>query len=204
MNSKLKPLTKIKCIETDLEEKCDTTLMSAIFLEPLKDKVMAIKAIDFKYRDQTTYLNDGFNITGESLNPMYTSLIPSKIKHEGLILITQTEKYSKYWVSEDGRMFERNDFGSFKQINQTFERFQDTGTAYTRLHSGFGGIIAYEQKRAIQLFNSTEYISELPESFAYIFADPSKRIDDKMRQQMLNQEQIAKDLLEKTYLQARW
>ena len=195
---------KTKCLSIEVEEKCDRTLISAIFLEPLKDNVMAIKAMDFELRDHTTYLNDGFDITGKSLNPMYTSLIPSTMKYEGLILVTQTEKYSKYWEAEDGRMFERNDFGSFKQIDITFERFQDTGTAYTRAHSGFGGIIAYEQKRASGVFDSSQLISELPESFAYIYPDPSERIDDKMRQQMLNQEQIAKDLLEKTYLQARW
>jgi len=195
---------KTKCLAIALEEKCDRTLISAIFLEPLKDNVMAIKAMDFKLRDHTTYLNDGFNITGESLNPMDTSFIPSNTKHEGLILVTQTEKYSKYWLAEDGRMFERNNFGSFKQIGIEFERFEDTGTAYTRLHSGFGGIIAYEQKRATLLFNSTQYISEIPESFAYIYPEISERIDDKMREQMLTQEQIAKDHLEKTYLQARW
>jgi len=195
---------KIKCIETELEEKCDRTLMSVIFLESLKDKIMAIKAIDFELRDHTTYLNDGFEISGESLNPMTTSLIPSTIKYEGLILVTQTEKYSKYWVAEDGRIFEMNRFGSFKQIDQSFERFQDTGTVYTRMHSGFGGIIAYEQKRASGVFDSSELISELPESFAYIFPETHERIDDKMRQQMFIQEQIAKDHLEKTYLQARW
>ena len=195
---------KIKCLEIDLEEKCDSTLLSAIFLEPLKDEVMAIKAMDFKLRDHTTYLNEGFDITGESLNPMSTSLIPSDIKYEGLLLVTQTAKYSKYWVAEDGRTFERNDFGSFREIGITFERFQDTGTAYTRLHSGFVGIIEYEQKRASSVFDSSQLISELPESFAYIYPNTHERIDDAMRQQMHIEEQMAKDHLEKTYLQARW
>jgi hypothetical protein len=36
---------KSKCQEKDVEAKCDTTFMSAIFLEPLKDNVMAIKAM---------------------------------------------------------------------------------------------------------------------------------------------------------------
>ncbi len=195
---------KTKCLPIKLEEKCDRTFISAIFLEPLKYNTMAIKAMDFKLRDHTTYLNDGFNITGKSLNPMDTSFIPSNTKYEGLLLVTQTEKYSKYWVAEDGRMFERNDFGSFKQLGIEFERFEDTGNPYTRLHSEFGKIIAYEQKRATQLFDASEHISQLPESFAYIYPETSERIDDKMRQQMLTQEQIAKDHLEKTYLQARW
>ena len=32
---------------------------------------MAIKAIDYALRDQRTFLNEGFDISGESLNPMY-------------------------------------------------------------------------------------------------------------------------------------
>jgi hypothetical protein len=36
---------KVKCLATDAEAKCDTTTVSMTFLEPLADKVMAIKAI---------------------------------------------------------------------------------------------------------------------------------------------------------------
>jgi uncharacterized repeat protein (TIGR01451 family) len=194
---------KVKCISTDEDEKCDRTSLSAIFLEPLKDSVMAIKAIDFKFRGQTTYLNDGFDVSGKSLNPMDTSMIPSSIRNEGLILVTQTEKYSKYWMTEDGRIFERNSFGSFKQTNQSFERFEDTGDARTRLHSGYGGIIQYEQNRASELFDSSKLISKLPDSFGYYY-EYNERIDEEMKRQMLIEEQIAKELLAKKYLQARW
>jgi hypothetical protein len=141
---------------------------------------MAIKAIDFKFRDQTTYLNDGFDVSGKSLNPM-----------------------DKYWVTEDGRMFERNSFGSFKQTNQSFERFQDTGDARTRLHSGYGGIIQYEQNRASEMFDSSKLISKLPDSFGYYY-EYNERIDEEMKRQMLIEEQTAKELLTKKYLQARW
>jgi hypothetical protein len=54
------------------------------------------------------------------------------------------------------------------------------------------------------MFDSTEYISELPASLAYIYTESSERIDEKMRQQMLIEEQIAKDHLEKTSVQTRW
>jgi hypothetical protein len=55
-------------------------------------------------------------------------------------------------------MFEMNSFGSFKEVNQEFERFQDTGTAYTRVHSGFGGVINYELKRATEIFDGSELL----------------------------------------------
>jgi len=147
---------KSKCQETDTEEKCDSTFMSAVFLEPLKDKVMAIKAMDFKLRDQTTYLNEGFDISGDSLNPLPTKMIPSNVKGEGLVKVTQTEKYSDYWVSEDGRLFEMNSFGSFNQVNQEFHRFQDSGEAKTRLHSDFANKIKLEAEKAASIFDASQ------------------------------------------------
>jgi len=195
---------KTKCQASDIEEKCDITNVSMVFLEPLKDKIIAVKAIDYKNRYQITYLNEGVEIAGESLNPMNTLMIPSTIRDEGLVQVMQTAKYSNYWVAEDGRIFEMNNFGSFKQIDQTFERFQDTGNPYTRVHSGFGGIIAYEQKRALGVFDSSELISELPESFAYLYPESGERVTEEMKQKMLEQEEIAKKIIEESKVQARW
>jgi len=195
---------KTKCQSSDIEQKCDVTNVSMVFLEPLKDKVMAVKAIDYKGRYQITYLNEGVEIAGESLNPMQTYLIPSNVRDQGLIKVTQLVKYSPYWQSDDGRTFEMNSFGSFKEINKTFERFQDTGTAYTRLHSGFGGVMAYELNRATGIFDASEFISELPDSFAYLFPEAGDRMTEEMKQKMLEQEEIAKKILEESKVQARW
>jgi len=149
---------KVKCLEADIEENCDSTSMSAVFLEPLLYDVMAVKAMDWKLRDQTTYLNEGFDISGDSLNPMATKMIPSTVRYEGLIEVTQNEKYSDNWTSDDGRIFEMNSFGSFKQINYEFKRFQDTGDPRNRLHSAFASLIEYEQERAKLVFDASELI----------------------------------------------
>ena len=195
---------KTKCQFSDIEEKCDSTNISMIFREPLRYEVMAIKAIDYKNRYQITYLNDGIDISGSSLNPMDTKMIPSTVKGEGLIKVTQTEKYSPYWVTEDGRMFEKNESDSFKQLNITFDRIQDSGTAYTREHSEFGRVIAYEQKRAVNVFDSSEFISELPEIFAYSFPESEERITEETIQEMKIQEHIAQKVLEEMNKQHRW
>jgi len=195
---------KTKCQESDIEQKCDVTNVSIVFLESLKDKVMAVKAIDYKGRYQITYLNEGVEIAGESLNPMQTYLIPSNIRDGGLIKVTQLAKYSPYWQSDDGRMFEMNNFGSFKEINITFERFQDTGTAYTRVHSGFGGVMAYELKRATGIFDASELIKELPDYIPFSPPIISERMTAEMKQKMLEQEEIAKKILEESKVQARW
>ena len=195
---------KTKCQSSDIEERCDFTNVSMVFLEPLQDKVMAVKAIDYKGRYQITYLNEGVDIAGESLNPMQTYLIPSNVRDGGLIKVTQLAKYSPYWQSDDGRMFEMNSFGSFKEINITFERFQDTGTAYTRLHSGFGGVMAYELKRATEIFDASELLKELPDYIPYTPPEISERMTEEMKAKMLEQEEIAKKIIEESKVQARW
>ena len=195
---------KTNCLSSDADENCIVTTVSMIFLEPLRDKVMAIKAIDFKNRYQITYLNEGFDVSGQSLNAMNTMMIPSPERYEGLIPLTQTEKYSLHWTAEDGRIFERNDFGSFKQINQLFERFQDIGEPRTRTHSGFGGIMAYEQERATAIFDASEFISELPDYVAFSEPKISERIDEEMKEKMWEEEQKCQKFLEDSDKQARW
>ena len=133
---------------------------------------------------------------------MQVYLIPSNVRDSGLIKVTQLEKYSPYWQSDDGRMFEMNSFGSFKEINQTFERFQDSGNAFNRMHSEFGGILDYEQKRATQVFDSTKLISELPDSFGYHF-EMDQRFNEQMVNDMLEQQEIAKRVLEEMDKQNR-
>ncbi len=193
---------KTKCKSSDIEKKCDTTKVSIKFLENLKDKVIALKAIDFKNRYQITYHNEGINLSDASLNQMNTVMIPSTIKGEGLIQVTQTEKYSSYWMTKDGRLFDRNDFGSFKRINQSFERFQDSGDPLTRYHSGFGSILKHEKQRALQVFDATSVLSQLPDSFSHDISI-GERINDEMREKMKEQEQIAQKILEYS-VQARF
>jgi len=193
---------KTKCKALDFEKKCDTTKISVIFLEPLRDKVMAIKAIDYKNRYQITYLNEGFGIEGISLNSMPSVMIPSPAKFEGLISVTQIEKYSPYWVAQDGRWFEQNAFGSFKQINHSFERFQDSGEPLTRHHSGFDKVLKYEKTRALNVFNATSLLSQLPDSFSHDISI-DERITDDMKGKMKEQEQIAQKFFEYS-VQARF
>jgi hypothetical protein len=192
-----------KCRATDADENCNTTTMSAVFLEPLADNVMAIKAMDFALRDQTTYLNDGFDISGDSLNPMATKMIASPAKGEGLIEVTQNEKYSDYWSTQDGRIFEMNSFGSFKQINQSFERFQDAGNAKTRLHSDFDKIVDYEANRALKVFDAASLESELPDSFTHEII-MSERLSAEVLEEMIIQQHIAQKILDAMDQQARW
>jgi len=136
---------------------CYQTSISIIFNEPLKDKVYAIKAFDMSRRSMMPhYFNDGINIVGEMMNPLPTKTIPGTIKGEGLITITQVEKYSDLWVAEDGRIFEM--FGeseSFKLVNQNYERHIDSGMVKNRNHSAHSNWLLWQEKVATEIFDSS-------------------------------------------------
>jgi len=194
---------KAYCKDGDAEKLCDEIKFAFTLQEPLQYEKAYSQHIDFKRRAGQVWVNHGFEITGEQITPMLSNMIPSNVRDQGLLKVTQVAKYSPYWVADNHRMFEMNSFGSFKEINQSFERFQDTGIAFTRMHSGFGGIIAYEQNRALDIFDAASLVSELPASFAYIFPETDERITEEMRQEMLVQEEIAKEILDEMDRQDR-
>ena len=134
---------------------CDKTSVTLVFNEPLKYDVMMIKGIDQKRKTTETYLNEGFHVDGKQFTDLPNNMIPSPVKYEGLIKVTQSEKYSNIWISDDGKMFERNDFGSFYQINRTFERFQDTGDMRDRTHYKFADWKKTQAENAILYFDSS-------------------------------------------------
>jgi hypothetical protein len=64
--------------------------------------------------------------------------------------------------------------------------------------------MAYEQKRAAQVFDASKLISELPESFEHILPEKDKKINKEMIAKMLVQEKICQKFLEGSVKQARW
>jgi len=197
---------KSKCLSSSIDEKCVTTLLSMKFLEPLKDNVMALKATDYKGRFQFVYLNEGFDISGNSLNPMLTKMVPGTGQHEGLIEITQTAKYSDTWVANDGREFQLNEYDSVTQINQSFERHIDTNTLNNRNHSEFYRVIEYEIKTAQSLIDkiygpySDEKFTEINDIFSYTFPETiPKALDPQIQATKLSENLKAKQLMDKMY-----
>jgi len=185
---------------------CDVTEISIKFLEPLFDKVMAVKAVDLKNRGQLTYLNEGFDISGDSLNPMITKMIPGPEKYEGLIEVTQTAKYSDIWIAQDGREFVMDTSGGFTQINESFARHIDTGVMKNRLHSGFAEYKQAEINDAMIILQElcpdciSETFDEINDIFAYDFPISYEKYNDPTTQATLITEDLkAKQTLDRLF-----
>ena len=162
---------KVSTSEKDCNDlgnsKCISTLFYNVkFKEPLKYNVMAIQSIDQSRRTMMpTSLNDGIDLIGSSINPKPTKQIIGTEKYEGLITVTQIEKYSDLWIAEDGRIFEINSYGSAKLINHSFERLTDTSVVMMdRNHSEFYILVDWTQKNAIKIFDSSKIQGELKDS----------------------------------------
>ncbi len=147
-----------KCSESG-DMKCTSTLFSNVkFKESMRYNVMAIKSIDQSRRSMMpTSLNDGIDLIGVSINPKPTMTIPGIEKYEGLITITQIEKYSNLWISDDGRIFDVNSSGSASIVDKDYTRHRDTDAFYMdRNHSEFDKLIAWTQQNAINVFDSSK------------------------------------------------
>lgn len=132
---------------------CDVTKISVVFAEPLKSKVMMIKGIDQKGKQTQTYLNEGFDVNGVQFTELPSVMIPSTVKYEGLIKVTQDSKYSDTWTSDDGRKFERNSSGSFVQTNPVYKHDTD----YNKIR------LADQAAYAKKYFDSSKIVSKLAE-----------------------------------------
>jgi hypothetical protein len=188
---------------------CDVTEISIKFLEPLFDKVMAVKAVDLKNRGQLTYLNEGFDISGVSLNPMITKMIPGPEKYEGLIEVMQIAKYSDIWISKDGREFVMDKSEGFNQINQSFVRYVVDGVSQNGIDRNHPWFNTYKQgqwllakellKQNCPSCDDMEF-AEIDDIFAYDFPFAYEKYNDpKIQKTLLVEELKAKQTLDRLF-----
>ena len=140
-----------------------------VFREEPFFEVIGLKVADITGRASTVYLNDGFDIVGESMNPPKTDVMDSGKRGVGLIDVTQIDKWNNIWIDEKGIEYFKNSFGTYiRQTPITQEIIQDDSwTVMNRMNSNFEKMINYEAIRAKQIFDSSQIISESPGSFAY-------------------------------------
>lgn len=149
------------CNINDAIKQCDEITFNFRALEPLKDKVMMVQGIDWKRMNTDTYLNEGFNIVGEQFTDLPNMLIPSPTKGEGLIQVTESEKYSQVWNSDDGRTFFKNDSDSFNEINHKYIVDQNPI------------ILAKKQQedKALKIYDAKNYVAVLKPSFTHQYGE---------------------------------
>ena len=183
----------VSCTNSDTNNNCYSIEISASFNEAPIHDVFALKGMDFTRRVHTTYLNDGFEITGESLNPpkTETAALPGGGQSGITQLMTQTDKKNDLWVDESGYYWTKNSYDTWIQTTPPdFQRHQDdVNNVMTRLNSNFDLIKQYESKRATKSFDSGLIQNEISESFSYEYPERMGNIlDDPQIQEKMKQE----------------
>ena len=108
---------KVKC-NTVNNLQCDRITIRYFFNESPKFDVFAFQAVDLKRQETTTYLNEGFKVIGESLNPADELFIATPDSyHKGAVHVTNVDRWNKLWVSDDGFLYKQNDSGTFEWQN---------------------------------------------------------------------------------------
>ncbi len=192
------------CNVNDSDTKCLIVTINHTFRDPLAFNIVATDVWDMQRNAWQNYFNHGIEVSGESLNPMLVTTIPGPEKYEGVIQITQTSKSSDVWVSEDGREFIQNDYGTFIEINKTHNHTIDTDALKNRTHSEFYKLVNYEINRAQSTMEQicvkcgNESYDKIHNTFAYELPDvyESKYDDPRIQALLAYEEKKAQKLLD--------
>lgn len=170
-------MSKVKCTDKDINSNCITITITPVFNESPKFDVMAIKAVDKKNRDTTTYLNEGVHVIGDSLNAPDEMFVASADRdHKGLVHITQIDRWNNIWTTDDGYIYQMNNAGTFVLISEApIANSDDTGEPRTRTHSDFAALKDGEAQKAQGVFNAEKYVSTLGPSFTHEYPEEDSR-----------------------------
>jgi len=187
----------VRCRDDDINKNCHYVTVTATFNEAPLSYVFALKAIDFTKRSQLTYLNEGLEVTGDSLNPPTTMLISANKKGAGLMEVTQIDKRNDMWVDEFGIEYARNSFGTFLRTTYVEVMRDDPMVkVMTRLNSNFEAMKINEMYKAIEVFDSGLIQKELPDYIpAPVEQKTDKRNDPEFLKKLVYEEMRATDNL---------
>jgi len=169
-----------QCKSGDTDKKCYFITVSGIFNEALMNDIFALKGIDFLRHFHLTYLNEGFTIFGNSINPATTLLIASNVKGStGLMEVIQIDKEYDMWVDKSGIEYERNSFGTFLRMTPVeVVRDDPMVKVMTRMNSNFETMKQNELDKATAIFDSSLIQKELPDSFRIADSERINKLQD--------------------------
>ncbi len=176
-------VSKVKCVADDNSTPCYRVSIEFSFMEAPLGEVFGLQAIDSKRKNQILYFNDGITLEGDSQNPPVTQEIMSEIKYKGLQTVQRIDKENDIWEtldkSEPVLKYQQNEHGTFNPLEYriTESTPDEFRTNPDRLHEDFIKSIKFEQKRAVQYFDSALYLAQLPDSWSHHWKE-TDRMDE--------------------------
>ena len=153
-------LSKVKCMPTNNAERCLDVEIAFTIMATLEHDVLAISAVDSKFRENVTFINRGVTFIGDSLLPAETYTLrisPNNQYPDGIVELTRQDRLSQIWEDSDGYLWSQNEYDSFLQITvpDIEERVDPETSILTRNHSAFDDLVTDERDKALIIFNSS-------------------------------------------------
>lgn len=157
------------------EQECYLLDIDFVYRDQQKNNIIAIEAVDRSRNNVIHYINDGILIVGESMNtPLEQQTTASNggafyPQRDGAVLLTLVDYKNDLWQDEYGYMWSTTQYGPYimDAVPVPIKDADPLSNVMTRTNSNFGGIIQYEEDRAIMVFDASKLVSVLGETFAY-------------------------------------
>jgi len=189
------------------EKECLAVEMQYIYRDQPKYSIMAINAIDYSKNTWNNYMNDGIEVTGDSLNePLTQKVTVSKAgvfypQKAGATTLTLSDYKTDTWIDEYGYIWSTNEHGPYLvDIISPPEKTPDEISPWSgynhRGHSEFGEYVKIQQEKAAitldemdkQERNGEIYVPTIPDSV--IIHDTIDRADLNFSQSLIEQAKI--------------
>lgn len=176
------PLIKIISISTEIVEcgyvnyDCLQVSLDHIFLDQPKYDVVAVNWLDNYSYGQTYFVNDGVNVTGESLNePLISKVSVGKggvfyPQIAGQVELTLVDYKTDTWQDPFGYLWTSDNYNSFVMTDNVPVPMKDPDLEFSvmkRHSSHFDDNIVHEQEKALLIFDASKLISIPAESWTY-------------------------------------
>lgn len=189
------------------EKECLAVEMQYIYRDQPKFNIMAINAIDYGKNTWNNYMNDGIEVTGDSLNePLTQKVTVSKAgvfypQKAGATTLTLSDYKTDTWIDEYGYIWSTNEHGPYLvDIISPPEKTPDEISPWSgynhRGHSEFGEYVKIQQEKAVLILyemdkqerNGEIYVPTIPDSV--IIHDTINRDDLNFSESLIEQAKI--------------
>ena len=214
-----------QCAVKDIGENCYSVTVSASFDEAPSYDIFALNGVDIIGQSHVTFLNGGFAVAGDPLNPPEIDYIA--LGKEGLVQMIrydkfenlwvdpnaiEHEKFDNLWVSPYEIVYTKNDWGTWIRLSPypMIERNDPLTTIIKRIHSDFVMIKQIEIDKAIKIFDSSLIQNKIFHSLSYTYPDRLEKLDrlgklddpevqKRMIQEIIRAEKYLKEVYENRY-----
>jgi len=172
------------CISNSGAGGCHLFTFSHSFNNNPLSPIIGITVVDALGNAAYTFINEGIDVYGDSLNPPATAAVVLQGKPPQIVEIIQIDRVNNLWEDPNENIWTQNSMGNWMQLTQTeYVRIIDdaVGSAgYERIHPNFAMYKMGQEMIAQQIWDGSAIQSELADSKPMILVPFDDSLNDRM------------------------